>query len=101
MKRRCVAPGAGVRLMNGNDESTDRRAHPRKKMLKPAQIVYQDGNCTMDCVVADLSEGGARIKHIDIFACPDSFELQMKDAPARRCKAVQKSGREVRVKFLD
>ncbi len=26
-------------------------------MLKPAQIVYQDGNCVMDCVVADLSEG--------------------------------------------
>ncbi len=87
--------------MNGNDESTDRRTHPKKKMLKPAQIVYRDGNCMMDCVVADLSEGGARIKHTDIFACPDSFELQMKDEPAHRRKVVQKSGREVRVKFLD
>ncbi len=87
--------------MDENDKSTDRRAHPRKKMLKPAQIVYQDGNCVMNCVVADLSEGGARIKHADVFACPDSFELQMKDEAARRCKVVQKSGREVRVKFLD
>ncbi len=62
MKRRCVAPGAGVRLMNGNDEATNRRTHPRKKMLKPAQIVYQDGNCIMDCVVADLSRGGRENK---------------------------------------
>ncbi len=87
--------------MNGNDESTDRRAYPRKKMLKPAQIVYQDGNCMMECVVADLSEGGARIKHTDIFACPDSFELRLKDEPAHRCEVVRKSGREVMVKFLD
>ncbi len=92
--------------MNGNDESTDQRAHPqrahpRKKMLKPAQIVYQDGNCVIDCVVADLSEGGTRIKHTDIFSCPDSFELQMKDQPARRCKVIQKSARGVGVKFQD
>ncbi len=87
--------------MNGNDESTDRRAHPRKKMLKRAQIVYQDGNCMMHCVVADLSEGGARIKHTDIFACPESFELRMKDEPARLCKVAHKSGHGLGVQFLD
>ncbi len=87
--------------MNGNKESADRRVHPRKKVLKPAQIVYQDGNCVMDCVVADLSEGGAKIKYTDIFACPDSFELRMKDGPTRRCKVVRKSGRGAGVEFLD
>lgn len=87
--------------MDENDKSTDRRAHPRKKMLKPAQIVYQDGNCVVDCVVGDLSEGGARIRHSDIFACPDSFELRIKDEFARRCKVVQKSESGVGVKFLD
>ena len=101
MKRRCVAPGAGVRLMNANDKSTGRRKHPRKKMLKSAKIVYQDGSCVMDCFVADLSEGGARLKHTDTFACPDSFELRVKNEPARRCKVVQKSERWVGVKFLD
>ncbi len=70
-------------------------------MLKPAQIVYQNGNCVMECVVADLSEGGARIKYTDIFACPDSFELRMKDEPARCCKIVQKSEHGVGIKFLD
>ncbi len=87
--------------MSGNDESTDRRTHTRKKMLKPAQIVYQNGNCVMECVVADLSEGGARIKYTDIFARPDSFELRMKDEPARCCKVVQKSENGAGVKFLD
>ena len=87
--------------MDENDKAADRRAHPRKKMLKPAQIVYQDGNCVMDCVVADLSEGGVRIKHTDILAFPDSFELRMKDEPARRCKVVQRSERGVGAKFLD
>ncbi len=100
-RRRQVVPGAGVRFMDENDKSTDRRAHPRKKMLKPAYIVYQDGNCVMDCVVSDLSEGGARIKPADIFACPDSFELQIKGEFARRCKVVQKSESGMGVKFLD
>ena len=53
--------------MNGNDGSKDRRAHPRKKMIKRAKIVYQDGNCLMDCLVADLSDGGVKLKHTDIF----------------------------------
>ena len=88
-------------MMDGNVKPKDRRAHPRKKMLKRARIVYQDGKCLMDCVVADLSKGGAKIQHTDIFACPDSFEFQMEGEPARRCKVVQKSGRAVRVKFVD
>jgi PilZ domain len=87
--------------MNENDRSEDRRAHPRKKMIKRAKIVYQDGNCLLDCIVADLSQGGVRLKHTDIFSCPNTFELQMEGEPARRCEVVQKSAHEVRVKFLD
>ncbi|MEE8189268.1 MAG: PilZ domain-containing protein [Kiloniellales bacterium] len=87
--------------MTQNDRSDERRADPRAKTLKGAQIVYRDGNCVMDCLISNLSEGGAKLKPSDIFACPDTFELRIKDAPARRCRIVRRSGSEVAVEFLE
>lgn len=87
--------------MNQDDESVERRASPRKKTLKSAVIVYQDGNCVMDCSVIDLSEKHARLKPADPINCPDVFELRRQGDPVRRCQVTRKHGVEVVVQFLD
>ncbi len=96
---------AKVYWTRGKSSSSERwYPHATRIQLRPGTYSLQvkaGDESEFASVVADLSEGGARIKHTDIFACPDAFELRMKDEPARRCKVVQKSEHGAGVKFLD
>lgn len=52
----------------------ERRAHPRHKVLKRAKIGFNSGQSVMDCLMRDLSAGGARLS-CDQVALPDRFQL--------------------------
>src|SRR5438874_5596243 len=55
--------------------SERRRAH-RRRVLKGAMIVYNDGHCTLGCQILDVSDTGARVMPADIFLCPAEFVLK-------------------------
>ena len=48
----------------------EKRRQQRDRVLRHARIIYSASSCTMDCIVMDLSEGGARIKPSDMLLCP-------------------------------
>jgi hypothetical protein len=47
----------------------------RQSALIGARIIFNQGSSTLDCVIRDLSEDGARLSMSDAFAPPDVFDL--------------------------
>jgi hypothetical protein len=54
----------------------DRRRFLRRMLLRRAKIVLKDGHSAVDCVILDMSEGGARVKIDDWLLVPGRFELR-------------------------
>ncbi len=78
-----------------------RRKHPRDSTLRQGQIVFQNGHCTIDCAILDLSKSGAKIRPRDLVACPEIFELRVNNGPTHPCKIVRRQGNVLGVHFLD
>ncbi len=79
----------------------ERRREERAHVLRRARIVYRRGRSTIDCVVLDLSAGGARLKVGGLLGFPERFELRIDGGPVRdavvRYRAAEVSG----VEFVD
>ena len=48
---------------------------PRGRTFLHGQICFNDGRSTLDCIVRDISEQGARLEIHQIQSLPDSFRL--------------------------
>jgi hypothetical protein len=68
--------------------------------MGPASISFQNGNCSMDCVVLDWSNYGARIRPSDVVTCPEKFTLITRDGGHFDCFAVWRHDDRVGVKFF-
>jgi len=77
----------------------ERRAAPRRRVLKGARIVVNDGFSTFDCTVRNLSDLGANLRVASIVGIPDSFRLVMRDGQTFECRAVWKRETEIGVAF--
>lgn len=53
----------------------DKRYIPRRRVLKSAKIVFADGAMVVDCVIRNLSVGGARLEVPTTMAIPHNFTL--------------------------
>ncbi len=53
----------------------DHRSVTRARAFLKAQVRFNNGMSTMDCVIRDLSDGGARLQLSDSVAIPSTFEL--------------------------
>lgn len=63
----------------------NQRREPRKAFLKRAQIVFDGAG--VDCIVENMSKGGARVRFGNPIALPDVVALRFNDGtshPARR-----------------
>lgn len=59
----------------------DERTDARTKTFIAGRIIGSDGGSPLDCIVKDLSEGGAKIEVEDATTVPAMFELEI---PQRR-----------------
>lgn len=59
--------------------SPDRRVIDRKRMLRRGRIVFRNGYSTIDCIILDMSEQGARLQVSDWRSLPPAFELRLKN----------------------
>ena len=79
----------------------DRRQHGRAHVLKRARLVYRSGWSSVDCVVLDLSPGGARIRLDALLGLPDRFELRVVGGPSRDAVVRFRARDEAGVAFVD
>jgi|GEM_PF-3304396 hypothetical protein len=93
-QRTCAAatdPGGG---------RPERRRSPRRRALKSARILFNDGHCSMSCHILDTSETGALIMPADILSCPDHFILEPLSGPPRACELVWRKGTKAGIRYL-
>lgn len=79
---------------------SDNRSGQRRRMLKQGLIVTNNGHSTIDCVVRDMSLGGARLKVENGLAVPALFELLLVSEEARvPAEVVWRRPNEVGIRF--
>jgi hypothetical protein len=77
-----------------------RRKSERHKSFKGARIVFQGGRASANCVVRNLSSGGAMLEGENLFAVPETFKLVFNDgSPARECVVKWKTVTALGVQF--
>ena len=81
--------------------SGEKRNYRRKSLKYPARIDLGDGSPMRDCVLADISETGARVKLKEPSELPERFTLLVGPlgAAPRSCRVVWKEGAEIGLEF--
>jgi len=54
----------------------------------------------MDCVILNISEGGAKLRPADMPACPNRFALQLDGNRSRDCEVVWRKQDFLGVRFV-
>lgn len=88
------------------DGGRNRRRQKRFKTLKAAQIIYSYpervvAQGVLDCVILNLSAGGATLQPTDHYKGPETFALKIQYGPTHRCRICWKHGNKMGVCFLD
>ncbi|WP_375458328.1 PilZ domain-containing protein [uncultured Enterovirga sp.] len=78
----------------------EHRRAQRHRTLKGAHIVFNGGASTIDCMVRDLSETGARLKIASPVGIPDQFMLSLDSGEPHQCRVVWRRAKEIGVTFV-
>lgn len=78
----------------------ERRKFPRRRVRHPAWIGAAP-NKMIDCVVLDISEGGAKIELTEKADVPETFTLLLSrlGTPKRKCRVVWSAETQIGVEF--
>jgi hypothetical protein len=76
----------------------ERRATPRRRVLKTARIATSEKAPKLECTVKDLSALGAGLQVSTTFGLPSSFGADI-EGQRRRCNAAWRSNTKIGVKF--
>ena len=71
----------------------NRRSSQRHRVLRRGSIVFHKGHSAIDCVLLDLSAGGAKLRVGQWLGMPNRFELRIENGLSREA--------EVRFRELD
>lgn len=78
----------------------EHRRAARRRALKGAQIIFNDGASVIDCVVRDVSETGAKLKIPSPLGVPDTFTLSVQVDDIRyKCRVAWRRATEIGVSF--
>ena len=63
--------------------------------------MFRDGHCALDCVVLDISTGGAQLQLADWVGVPDRFELRLQHGPRYQARVCHRTMNRAHVSFVD
>lgn len=88
------------RVSKQDKPATERRADIRHKALKSAKLAYNAGYGAMECVVRNISKGGARLTFAYAVGVPNHFSIRISDDPVGRDAVVRwRFGHMVGIEF--
>ena len=79
----------------------ERRSHPRLRTYIGAQIVFNQRRSVLDCLVRNISGGGARIEFTNTALVPEAFDLVMPSRDQTRRVRVRWRSQDVAGVTLD
>jgi hypothetical protein len=80
----------------------DNRAHPRIPTRLAGRLLSLDGRCNCRCIVADVSEGGARVRPHDYDLAPARVFLCLIDSGQFfECEVRWRRDGEIGLRFID
>jgi hypothetical protein len=86
-------------LVVPNAEAVNRRRERRFRCLKSGRIVFNRGYAVFDCIIRNISAGGAMLD-LETLGIPKSFELRMEQGnDIRPCDVMWRTGRRMGVAF--
>jgi hypothetical protein len=82
------------------DATKDRRSRSRQKSFLQGRVFFNNRRSSIDCLVRDFSDTGARLKVSESFAIPEIVELHIPNKDeAYRARVQWRVGDEVGVAF--
>ena len=82
------------------DIRLEKRLQPRRNTMIVATVVFDGGNSRVDCVIRNLSEGGAKIEVPSARAVPQTFDLLVPGHRPQHCRVAWRALRELGVQFM-
>ncbi|MHB1103785.1 MAG: PilZ domain-containing protein [Devosia sp.] len=79
----------------------EQRAADRRRVLKGARIVFNNGGSTINCTVRNLSAAGALIRVETVVGIPDAFVLVVADGTRQMSEVVRRSGNDIGIRFVE
>jgi hypothetical protein len=80
----------------------ERRTSARQKSFLQGRIYFNNRRSSLDCLVRDYSEAGARLKFSESLAVPDAIELYIPNKEeVHRARVEWRSGNEVGISFAE
>ena len=79
----------------------DRRNSARHRVFVAAALPSANGHSVIDCVVLDLSTGGARLRVGSWLGMPNRFELRIENGPAREAQVRFRNHELAGIQFVD
>ena len=80
----------------------DRRSSSRQKSFLQGRIYYNNRRSTVDCLIRDYSETGAKLKFSEAITVPEAMELYIPNREAmHRARVEWRYGNEMGVSFDD
>jgi hypothetical protein len=78
----------------------DKRQAARMKVFKGGRIAFNGGHSSIDCVVRNISETGARVMVETTIGIPDIVSLVLNDGSTYQCEVRRRKINELGVHFI-
>lgn len=81
------------------DLRLEKRLLPRRHTMIVAMIVFDSGRSRIDCVIRNLSDGGAKLEVASVKNIPQSFDLLVPRHRPHHCRVAWRALKELGVEF--
>lgn len=78
----------------------EKRLVPRRNTTIRAHIVFDGGRSGLDCIIRNLSDGGAKLEVASVAGIPRTFDLIAPGHRPHSCRVTWRALKELGVQFL-
>jgi hypothetical protein len=79
----------------------EQRLLPRRNTMILATAIFDNGRTRLDCVIRNLSDGGAKLEFATVRGIPQTFDLLVPGHRPQQCRVAWRALKELGVQFLN
>ena len=96
----ATAPEPAV-IEDDERRNDKRRNGERCRTLKTGRIIYNNLSCVIDCMVLDVTDGGAKVQIADNLELPKDIRLEIQFGMTRNCQICWRDADKIGLMFVD